>query len=204
MALHSSPVFTVASRIACVTLLAASVAMVPAAWAANITTITPAENQVTLVNGKAVARFVVSSDGSDSSDCGVWVNYGDGDSPDTRVVGRRDGPFPRTFTHTFARAGQFAVTAKGERVKQVAGCGGTASATINVVEPQSNRRRSAAAAAAACPGGWTLREGSYNRQTGAFTCVPASPEQQMDCGPGLRYFERDNTIGCRADGRRQQ
>lgn len=202
MSPQSSPTLAIASRVARVALLAASMAMVPAAWAANsITTIVPTVNQVTLVNGKAVARFVVSSDGGDGSDCGVWVNYGDEDSPDTRVVGRRDGPFPRTFTHTYARAGQFTVTARGERVKQTAGCGGTASTTINVVEPQLSRRR---AAAPACPDGWTVRDGSYNRQTGAFTCVPAWPAQEMDCGPGLRYFERDNTIGCRADGRRQR
>jgi len=197
MALHSS------LAVAYVALLAASMAMAPAARASsNITTITPTASQVMLVDGKAVARFVVSSDGGDGSDCGVWVNYGDGDSPDTRVVGRRDGPFPREFTHTFARAGQYTVTARGERVKQTSGCVGTASTSINIVDPQSNRGRSAAAPA--CPWGWTLRDASYNRQTGAFTCVPVSPGQQMYCGPGLRYFERDNTIGCHVDGRRQR
>jgi len=198
MAPQSFPVLAVASGVA---LLAVSLAMAPAAFAADtITTIVPSANPVTLVNGKVVARFVVSSDGNDGSDCGVWVNYGDGDSPDTRIVGRRDGPFPREFTHTFTRAGQYTVMARGERVKQTAGCGGSASTAINVAEPQSNRRRSAAVPV--CPDGWSLREASYNRQTGAFTCVPASPAQEMDCGPGLRYFERDNTIGCRASGRR--
>lgn len=193
----SFPAFVAASHTArLAAILTASLVMTPAALAANsITSIAPSANPVTLVNGKAVARFIVSGDGGDGSDCGVWVNYGDEDSPDTRVVGRRDGPFPREFTHTFNRAGQFTVTARGERVKQVSGCGGAASTSINVVEPQSNRRR--AASASACPDGWALREGSYNRQTGAFTCVPAPPAEQIDCGRGLRYFERDNTIGCR-------
>jgi hypothetical protein len=46
-----------------------------------------------------------------------------------------------------------------------------------------------------------MREGSFSRQTGAFTCAPAYPAQQLDCGPGLRYFEADNQIGCRPTGR---
>lgn len=110
--------------------------------------------------------------------------------------------FPREFVHTFAQAGQFTVTAKGERVKQTFGCGGEASTRITVVEATQGRRR--AATAASCPAGWQLREGSFNRETGAFTCAASYPRERMECGPGLRYFERDNLIGCRARGRDQR
>jgi len=172
-----------------------------AALPANtVTTITPRSNQVMLVNGKATVTFVVSGQGNEDSDCGIWIDYGDGDSPDTRVVGRRDGVFPREFSHTFNRAGQFSVVARGQRVKQTFGCSGSASTSVTILDAPASRRRGSLTTA--CPDGWQLREGSHNRQTGAFTCVAAFPAQPIDCGRGLRYFERDNTIGCRAVGQR--
>lgn len=177
---------------------ALALAITPAVFAANtITAITPAANRVALVDGKATVRFMLSGQGNEQSDCGVWVNYGDNDSPDTRVIGRQEGMFPREFVHTFVRAGDYTVTAKGERVKQTFGCGGEASASVTVVEASRGRRQ---AAAAACPDGWQLREGSFDRRTGAFTCAMTYPAQAMECGPGLRYFQRDNQIGCRARG----
>ena len=177
---------------------ACTLAFAPAAWADTITAITPEANRVVLVNGKATARFTVTGEGNEASDCGMWIEYGDNGSPDTRIIGRDTGFLPREFDHTFAAAGQFTVTAKGQRVKQTFGCSGAASTVVTVVDARQNRQR---AAAQACPEGWMLREGSYNRDTGAYTCAPAYPAQQMDCGPGLRYFESDNLIGCRSTGR---
>ena len=189
-----------------------TLACAPSAWAANtITAITPEANRVVLVDGKAMVRFTVSGQGNEQGDCGIWVNYGDQDSPDTRVIGRREGMFPREFVHTFGRAGQFTVTAKGDRVKQVFGCEGGASATVTVIEqtrfepgraePPGGRRRTAAAG---CPSGWELREGSFVRESGAFVCVPSYPQEPIECGPGLRYFESDNLIGCRTRGGNQR
>lgn len=179
-----------------------TLAFAPAAWAANtITRIAPGADRVVLVDGKATVRFMVSGQVTEDGDCGIWVSYGDQGSPDTRTIGRRDGMFPREFVHTFAQAGQFTVTAKGERVKQTFGCGGEASTRVTVVEAAQGRRR---AATATCPDGWQLREGSFNRETGAFTCAPSYPRERMECAPGLRYFERDNLIGCRARGRDQR
>lgn len=185
-------------------LTAFTLAFAPAAWAANtITRIAPGADRVVLVDGKATIRFMLSGEATESGDCGVWVSYGDQDSPDTRVIGRSQGMFPREFVHTFTKAGQFTVTARGERVKQTLGCGGEASTRVTVVEATQGRRR-AAAAAVSCPDGWQLREGSLDRETGAFTCAAAYPRERMECGPGLRYFERDNLIGCRARGRGQR
>lgn len=175
-----------------------ALAFAPAAWAANtISAIVPEADRVVLTGGKAIVKFMVSGQIDDGSECGIRVNYGDQDSPDTRIIGRREGAFPREFIHTFSKAGQFAVSAKGERVKQTFGCGGEASTTINIVEPERGRRR---ANLPACPDGWALQDGSFRRETGAFSCTPSYPAQRMECGPGLRYFERDGLIGCRPRG----
>lgn len=173
-------------------------ALAPTAWADTVTRITPEADRVALVNGQATVRFMVSGQ-STGGECGIWVDYGDQGSPDTRVIGRREGMLPREFTHTFNRPGQYTVTATGKRVKTTLGCEGSASTVITVVDAAGERRRGPVADVS-CPAGWALREGSLDRRTGAFTCVPAYPEQRMDCGPGLRYFERDGMIGCRVRG----
>ena len=184
---------------------ALALAFAPAAWAANtVTRIVPEADRVVLVDGKATVRFMVSGQVADDGDCGIWIDYGDQGSPDTRIIGRNAGMFPREFEHTFARAGQFTVTARGERVKQTFGCGGQASTRVTVIEQVQGRGRGRGAAVASCPDGWQLREGSFNAATGAFTCAPSYPRERIECGPGLRYFERDSLIGCRPRGRDQR
>lgn len=180
---------------------ACTLAFAPAAWAATVTTITPHANRVVLQNGQATIRFTVAGQGNEATDCGLWIEYGDNGSPDTRIVGREEGLLPRAFDHNFTAPGQYTVTAKGQRVKQTFGCSGTATTVVAVLEERQERQNRRQAAAQACPDGWMLREGSFKRDTGAFTCTPAYPAQQMDCGPGLRYFENDNMVGCRATGR---
>lgn len=176
-----------------------TLAFSPAVWASGtISAIVPGADRVMLKDGKATVRFMVSGQSDDAGDCGIHVSYGDGDSPDTRTIGRQGGPFPREFVHTFTKAGQFAVNARGERVKQTFGCGGEASTTVNVAEESRGRWR---AGSQSCPDGWTMQDRSYNRDTGAFNCIAAYPAQRMDCGPGLRYFENDGVIGCRVRGR---
>lgn len=177
---------------------ACAIAFAPAVFAGGtITAIAPGADQVTLKDGKATVRFMVSGQGDDSGDCGMHVNYGDGDSPDTRTIGRQGGSFPREFVHTFTRAGQFAVNARGERVKQTFGCSGDASTTVNIVEESRGRWR---ASAQSCPAGWSLKDRSFDRETGAFSCVADLPEQRIECGPGLRYFEAEGLVGCRTRG----
>jgi hypothetical protein len=190
------------NRSAILAFAACAFVLAPAASANTIQQITPHADRVALSDGKAAVKFRVSGQGSET-DCGISIEYGDQGSPDTRIVGRRDGMLPREFDHTFTRAGQYTVTVKGRRMKTTFGCAGEASTVVTVVEASEGRRRGPVADAA-CPAGWGLREGSLDRRTGAFTCVPSYPEQRIDCGPGLRYFERDGTIGCRArgDGRR--
>lgn len=179
-------------------LAACSLAFAPAAWANTITTITPNANRVQLDRGQATIRFTVSGQGSEATDCGMYIEYNDKGSPDTRIIGRGEGLLPRAFDHSFTAPGQYTVTATGQRVKQTFGCSGSASTVVTVLEERQSRRR---AAAEACPDGWQISQGSFNRQTGAFTCVAAYPAQRIDCGPGLVYFEGDNSLGCRNRGR---
>lgn len=179
-------------------LVAVSLAFTPIAFADTITTITPSASRVMLNNGQAMVRFTVSGQGNEATDCGLWIEYGDNGSPDTRIIGKDEGQLPRAFDHTFSAPGHYTVTAKGQRVKQSFGCSGSTSTVVTVVEERQSLRQ---AAAQACPDGWMMRDGSFSRKTGAFSCTPAYPAQQIDCGPGLRYFEADNQIGCRPTGR---
>ncbi len=179
-------------------LSAVTLAFAPAAWANTITAITPNAPRVILENGQATVRFTVSGQGNEATDCGMWIEYGDNGSPDTRIVGKEQGLLPRSFDHNFTAPGQYTVTARGQRVKQTFGCSGSSSTLVTVVEERVSRRR---AAAQACPDGWQISKGSFDRQTGAFACVAAYPAQPIDCGPGLVYFEGDNSLGCRTRGR---
>ena len=175
-----------------------AIVLAPAAWADTITRITPDAERIALVNGQATVKFMVSGQNTEG-DCGIWIDYGDKGSPDTRVIGRRDGELPREFVHTFGQPGQYTVTARGRSVKTTMACEGAVSTVVTIVEAGRDRRRGPAADAS-CPVGWELRDGSFDRNTGAFTCDPAYPQQRIDCGRDLRYFERDNAIGCRARG----
>ena len=185
-------------RISLYALTAVSLAFAPAVFADTISSITPNADRVQLRNGQVTLRFVVAGQGNEATDCGMYIEYGDNGSPDTRIIGRDDGYLPRSYDHTFSAPGQYTVTAIGQRVKQTFGCSGSASTVVTVLEERKSRRR---AAADACPDGWQMTRGSFDRRTGAFTCVAAYPEQQISCGPGLVYFEGENSIGCRTGGR---
>ncbi|MBI4293721.1 MAG: hypothetical protein HY661_19765 [Betaproteobacteria bacterium] len=172
------------------------------AWAAgDITKIEPSATSVTLEGGKAVVKFTVSGSAEDTDSCGIWIDYGDGDSPDTRVISKSEGLFPRTFEHTFKKPGGFSVKARGQRVKQTFGCNGEVSAFVTVTAPAAAVKKSAAApkpvAAPTCPDGWQLVASSVNKKTGEFACGPKAPATKIDCGAGLAYYAKGSTIGCR-------
>ncbi len=187
-------------------LAAVTITFAPAAWAANnITAIVPEANRVVLQDGNATVRFRVSGQGNDESQCGVWITYSDQASPETYTMGRTNGLFSGEFAHTFTRPGEYTITATGQTVNQTAGCGGVAGTKVSVVgegrgQRRDDRRDDRRSAEVACPSGWQLSEGSFSRETGAFTCTPSYPAQRMNCGRGLRYFEGDNVIGCQSIG----
>ncbi len=190
------------TRTSIVALTAFTFTFAPAAWAANnITAIAPDANRVVLKDGNATVRFRVSGQGNAEGQCGALISYGDQTSPDTQTMGRTNGIFSGEFTHSFTRPGEYTITAKGEPVNQTGACGGVAVTKISVAwEGRGQRRDDRRGAEVICPNGWQLSEGSFNRESGAFTCAPSYPAQRMDCGRGLRYFEGNNVIGCKSTG----
>jgi hypothetical protein len=128
---------------------------------------------------------------------------------DSRVLERENGRFVRTHERTFTTPGTYTIRASGRSVKTTGACNGAASITVTVAaaaastrDQRRDERRAERRAAEmpACPEGWQLNEKSVNRTTGAFSCT-AKPPAQLVCPDGLRYYERDGVIGCRA-GRR--
>lgn len=173
------------------------------AFSAGIDKITPSSPTATLVGGKATVKFTVSGVSDDADNCGIWVDYGDGDNPDTRVISKAEGLLPRVFEHTFTKPGGFSVQAKGQRVKTIFGCRGDASTMVTILAPGGAKPSQAAAKAVsapvapACPDGWQVQARSVDKKTGAFTCAPTMPAKKIDCGPGLAYYESGSVIGCR-------
>ena len=177
--------------------------------AARIEKVEPSSPSVNLEGGKAVVKFTIGGTADGNDNCGFWVDYGDGGSPDTRILSKSDGLFPRTLEHTFSKAGSFTVQVKGQRVKTTLGCNGEASAVVNVVAPAAASKagkaeaakgaaaQQAAVAAPACPEGWQLQEKSVDKRTGAFACAPKMPEKKLECGPGLSYYQSASAVGCR-------
>lgn len=170
--------------------------------AGRVAKIEPSASNVMLEGGKATVKFTVSGEAEESDNCGYWVEYGDGQSPDTRVISQREGLFPRSHERTFTQPGTYAVKARGQRVRTTLGCLGEAAATITVSAPPAAGKATAPAAKAAavaptCPEGWQLVKGSHNPNTGAFSCSVKLPEKKLACGPGLKYFEKGAVVGCR-------
>lgn len=164
---------------------------------AKITKLEASAQAVTLQGGSATVKFTVIGEADENDSCGLYMRYGEGETPDTRIVSKADGLFPRTFEHTFRKAGTYVVSAKGERVKTTFGCNGEATVTITVSAP-AGASGAAPKSAPGCPEGWELVKGSFNKKTGAFSCTAVAPAKKIDCGSKLAYFEKGGTIGCRA------
>ncbi len=177
---------------------------VASAQAAGVVTkIEPSATSAALDNGKAVVKFTVTGTAEDNDNCGLWVDYGDGSNPDTRIVNQKEGLFPRTFEHAFTKAGGFSVKAYGQRVKTTLGCVGQSTTFVTVTAPAaaSGAAKTAAAgkaapAAPSCPDGWQLVANSSTK-AGEFSCSAKAPAAKLACGPGLAYFEKGGVIGCR-------
>jgi hypothetical protein len=186
-----------------VTLTLFALGLAAPVWAAGtITKIEASPTNAVLQGGKAVVKFTVSGSAEESDNCGIWIDYGDGSGPDTRTISKSDGFFPRTFEHAFNKTGGFSVKAKGQRVKQTFGCNGEASAFVTVTAAAAGDKKAAApakavAAAPACPEGWQLVPKSYSAKSGEFACSAKPPASKIDCGPGLVYYDKSGTIGCR-------
>lgn len=191
-----------AAHSAALALLIGTVVSTSAIAAAKIEKIEPAAPTATLEGGKATVKFTVTGSADSRDNCGFWIEYGDGDSPDTRILNSAEGLFPRVMEHSFGRPGTYTVKIKGQRVKTTLGCLGEASTVVNVVAPAGAKAADAKAAVAAvaapsCPDGWQVQGRSVDKKSGAFACGPKMPEKKVECGKGLSYYETAAVVGCR-------
>jgi hypothetical protein len=139
--------------------------------------------------GQPVKITIVGEEGA-SQNCGLRLEYGDGDGTDIKIVSS-DGVFPRTLTKTYAKAGSYTISVKGKRVTTHFGCIGEAQAKVMVEGGVASGTK----AAASCPQGWQEVKDSV-KPDGSFACQIRKPAP-LDCGPGLTFFEKGNTLGCR-------
>jgi hypothetical protein len=192
------------NKFACALALAAMLAA-PLAQAGNIAGIRVDPPTATV--GQQVTVIV---DGQDEGNCGLRLEYGNGDVDVTRMSAGKDN-FPRTFVHTFAGPGTFTMTAKGGRDGSTMSCAGEAKATVAIVaapaQPAYPPR--AGRMAPACPDGFALNRNSVDRRTGAYTCAALQgselPAAGMACPQGTAYYTniQGTMLGCKALRRQQ-
>jgi hypothetical protein len=165
------------------------------------------------MSGKA-AQISVAFDIENSANCGVRVNWGDGSGDDFKIEDASKSSY--TFSHTYAKAGDFKIDVVPQRVTSRLPCLGKTQSTVVKVSaptpaPTAAATMPAAAAPAAtvaaanvCPAGWTLNAKSVNKKTKAYSCTAkpgtAAPEKKLACEGATGYFEnvKKGVIGCQA------
>jgi hypothetical protein len=146
----------------------------------------------------------VAGDTDSTVYCGFKINFGDG-ADERKLVGEKDGPFPKSATHSYANPGTYTIRADGVKVDGRFGCTGKVLGKL-VIEPAPKPAIAPAPAPAAkasgpaCPEGYTMK-GKVGK-AGNFACAAGKgakkPEKVMDCGDKLEYFQTKSTLGCRA------
>jgi len=136
--------------------------------------------------------------------CGFVVEFGDGSVADGVSDVKNQGPF--TFSHTYAKPGNYHVALGGRNVQNHPNCGGQERA-VDVVVTAADKPVAAAtampAATSACPDKWKLVPKSSNAKTGAFACSAkpgtALPDAKPVCKGDLTYYEngKKGQLGCR-------
>lgn len=87
-------------------------------------------DRLMLEEGKQATVSVKLS--GDATYCGLRIEYGDGETENVKIDNSR-GLFPRAFSHTYTRPGEFEIRAFGEKVTNHYPCGGKLSARVAVV-----------------------------------------------------------------------
>src|SRR5689334_996263 len=80
--------------------------------------------QPTSIRAGSTVTITVTGDETQGNNCGLRINYGDGQGLDVKVVDRNQ--FPLTFTKTYSNPGNYTVSAEGKRVTTHFGCAGSA------------------------------------------------------------------------------
>jgi hypothetical protein len=163
-------------------------------------------------NAVVGAQVKVTVSGADEGNCGLRVEYGNGDADVTKMSAGKDN-FPRSFTKTYNKAGTYTVIAKGGKEGSTFGCPGEVKTTVTIAEaPKPVAAASAgggakpaagvaAAPAPVCPEAYNLDKKSVNKKTGAFACYATKgakkPEKMIDCPDGTESYATAKSAGCR-------
>ncbi|MFO1218392.1 MAG: hypothetical protein U1E89_08490 [Burkholderiaceae bacterium] len=149
---------------------------------------------------------------ADSPQCGVRVNWGDGQTQDFKINQAKDVPL--VAQHTYAKPGNYTVMVEPKTLGISLKClGDKQRAQVAVVAPPPPAASAPAAAAAAaapaaakgprCAAPWKLDAKSVNKKTGAYTCTAkagtAAPSPTPECPGALSYFHnaKRGQSGCR-------
>jgi len=141
---------------------------------------------------------VSATDVDETSVCGLRVKFGDGQEIVEKVGSRSHEGFPRTFSHVYAKPGNYQVKVDGKRKGTYFPCVGEAETTASI-----GGGAAAAAGGALCPQGWAQQ--GKTRKDGGFACGPAKgaknpakPEHPLNCPAGTEYFTKGKALGCEA------
>lgn len=141
-------------------------------------------------------------DNIDNPNCGLRLQFGDGQQTDYKINQPKD--IPLVVTHTYDKPGSFEIMAEPKRNGMILGCTGkNQRIKVNVAAAASAPAASAAASGPGCPDGWKLDGKSVNKKTGAFTCAAkagtAAPANKLACPGDLGYFEnaKKGQLGCK-------
>jgi hypothetical protein len=162
----------------------------------------------------STVTITITGDETQGNNCGLRINYGDGQGLDVKVVGRDQ--FPRSFTKTYAVPGNYTVSVEGKRVTTHFGCEGSARALVAVQGAAASPTAPAVVPApvpaqvpAAKPGARVVGAGcaegyqaSYVAADGSYQCRPmnaAAKSVRPACAAGYQasYAAQDGTFGCR-------
>lgn len=151
----------------------------------------------------------VELEATGAPNCGLRVRWGDGAVTERKINSAAEVPFKTT--HTYAKPGDYTITADPGRVGGSLGCiGKNATAMVKVSAPPAAAPAAGASAAGktaaalpTCPEGWKLDAKSVNKKSGAYTCTAkagtATPDKKPACPGDLTYFEnsKKGQMGCR-------
>lgn len=165
-----------------------------------------------VIKAGSSVTITVTGNETQGNNCGLRINYGDGQGLDVKVVDRKQ--FPLTFTKTYANPGNYAVNVEGKRVTTHFACNGRASATL-VVEgapavvtappvtaapvPAPPTKPGARVVGAGCAEGY---QASYAAADGSYQCRPLSAAAKATrpaCAAGYQasYAAQDSSFSCR-------
>lgn len=159
--------------------------------------------------GQAV-KLTANFSNPDNPNCGVRVNWGDGQTVDLKINQAKDVPL--VAQHSYAKAGTYTVMVEPKTQGITMKCVGTNQrATVAVVAPPPPPASAPAAMTAAakpakgpgCAAPWKLDAKSVNKKSGAYTCTAkagtAVPAPEPQCPGALSYFHnaKRGQYGCR-------